>query len=153
MAYLSLSVVWYWFLNKACPRLQARLISLFYCLPSRLVALRRRFWPRTEQAWRESYYQGETKRSGLGLWKSFFRSTNSLQTRIDIKKLKKFKLSHTCHHNHNLYFNTIKIKAKKLVGSCIPYRHIDILNKNFRLEYNLNYHYPSQSQLTHPHSS
>ena len=37
-------------------------------------------------------------------------------------------------HHHNLYFNTIKMKAKKLVESCITYRHIDILNKNFRLE-------------------
>ena len=27
----------------------------------------------------------------------------------------------------------VKIKAKKLVGSCITYRHLDILNKNFRL--------------------
>ena len=32
------------------------------------------------------------------------------------------------HHHHNLYFDTIKIKAKKLVGSCITYKHIDILN-------------------------
>ena len=78
--------------------------------------LRRRFWQRIEQVWGESYYQGGTKRSGLGLGNSFFRSTNSLQTR------NKNRYSKTVESHLSTYEASVIISENLVCISRFPFR-------------------------------